>query len=141
MSEGKLGAGSIVKIVIHVLLFLLAAVLFLVGLPVGLQFNPNLGTALWVASGLIAVLNYCGSSGRVGGAAKARHAIGRSRSFTGQSAAAAHLSGGDFLGRAVSILRRNGQRDCRGGLGARLITLDRCIRRYSRAGRLMPRIA
>ena len=39
-----------VRIAAHVLLFLLAVVVFFFGLGVGLQFNPTLGTLLWVAS-------------------------------------------------------------------------------------------
>ncbi len=45
------------RIVVHVLLFLLAIVVFYVGLGVGLQINPILGTALWIAAGTIAVGN------------------------------------------------------------------------------------
>lgn len=41
----------------HILLFALAGVLFYAGLGVGLQYDPNLGTLLWVASATIVVLN------------------------------------------------------------------------------------
>lgn len=41
----------------HALLFLMAVVVFYVGLGVGLQHNPGLGTALWVAAGAIVALN------------------------------------------------------------------------------------
>ena len=45
------------RIVGHVLLFLLAIVVFLFGLGVGLQFNPTYGTILWAVAGVIFVLN------------------------------------------------------------------------------------
>ncbi len=45
------------KNVAHALLFLLAVVVFYVGLGLGLQYNPGLGTALWVAAGAIVALN------------------------------------------------------------------------------------
>ena len=45
------------KTVAHVLLFLLAIVVFYFGLGVGLQYNSNLGSALWVAAAAIALLN------------------------------------------------------------------------------------
>ncbi|MCE2405627.1 MAG: hypothetical protein J4F43_10795 [Dehalococcoidia bacterium] len=41
----------------HALLFLLAFVVFYIGLGVGLQHNPDLGTALWIAAGAIVALN------------------------------------------------------------------------------------
>ncbi len=41
----------------HALLFLLAFVVFYVGLGVGLQHNPDLGTVLWVVAGAIVALN------------------------------------------------------------------------------------
>ncbi len=44
---------AIARIVAHVLLFVLAVVVFYLGLGVGLAFNPALGTFLWiVAAGL-----------------------------------------------------------------------------------------
>lgn len=43
--------------IVHVLLFLLAFVVFYLGLSVGLQVNPGLGTTLWVVSVVIVVLN------------------------------------------------------------------------------------
>ena len=46
-----------VRIAAHVLLFLLAVVVFFFGLGVGLQFNPTLGTLLWVASAGLVALN------------------------------------------------------------------------------------
>ena len=45
------------RIVIHGLLFLAAAAVFFLGLGVGLQYSPPLGTALWVSAALIVVLN------------------------------------------------------------------------------------
>ena len=48
---------SVVRIVAHVLLFLLAFVVFFLGLGVGLALNPTIGTALWIAAGAIVVLN------------------------------------------------------------------------------------
>ena len=50
-------AGMIAKIVAHVLLFVLAVVVFFFGLGVGLAFNPALGTLLWAAAAGIAGLN------------------------------------------------------------------------------------
>ena len=45
------------RIAAHVLLFLLAVVVFYLGLGVGLQVSPILGTLLWIAAAVIAVLN------------------------------------------------------------------------------------
>lgn len=45
------------RIVAHVLLFLLAFVVFYFGLGVGLQFNPALGTLLWLVAAAIVALN------------------------------------------------------------------------------------
>ena len=45
------------KIAVHVLLFLLAVVVFYLGLGVGLQVSPILGTLLWTAAVVIAALN------------------------------------------------------------------------------------
>ena len=46
-----------VRIAAHALLFLLAVVVFYLGLGVGLQFNPTLGTLLLVASAGLVALN------------------------------------------------------------------------------------
>ena len=46
-----------VRIAVHVLLFILAVVVFYLGLGVGLALNPALGTLLWIVSGAIVVLN------------------------------------------------------------------------------------
>ena len=45
------------KIAAHALLFVIAVVVFFLGLGVGLQFNPTLGTLLWIAAAAIAGLN------------------------------------------------------------------------------------
>ena len=45
------------KTIVNVLLFVVAGVLFFIGLGLGLSFNPNIGTALWIAAGVIVVLN------------------------------------------------------------------------------------
>ena len=45
------------KIAVHALLFVIAVAVFFLGLGVGLQFNPNLGTLLWIAAVAIAGLN------------------------------------------------------------------------------------
>ena len=37
----------------HILLFLAVVILFYVGLAVGLQVNPAVGSALWVAAGIV----------------------------------------------------------------------------------------
>ena len=39
------------------MLFLVAFVVFFLGLGIGLQVNPNLGTAMWIASAVIVALN------------------------------------------------------------------------------------
>ena len=46
-----------VRIAAHALLFLLAVVVFYLGLGVGLQFNPALGTLLWLAAAGLVALN------------------------------------------------------------------------------------
>ncbi len=45
------------KIAAHVLLFAVAFVVFFLGLGIGLQYNPNLGTLLWIIAAAIAALN------------------------------------------------------------------------------------
>ncbi len=45
------------RIVGHVGVFLLAVVVFYLGLGVGLAFNPLLGMLLWAVAGAIGVLN------------------------------------------------------------------------------------
>ncbi len=48
---------KVLRITGHVLLFLLAAVVFLRGMFIGLQVNANDGTLLWIAAAAIAGLN------------------------------------------------------------------------------------
>ena len=45
------------KIAAHAMLFVFAVAVFFFGLGVGLQYNPLLGTLLWVVAGGIAALN------------------------------------------------------------------------------------
>lgn len=45
------------KIAAHVFLFLVAVVVFFIGLFMGLQVNPNMGTLLWLVSAAIVVVN------------------------------------------------------------------------------------
>lgn len=45
------------KTTAHVILFVIAFVVFYLGLGMGLTRDPNLGTALWALAGLIAVGN------------------------------------------------------------------------------------
>ena len=52
-----MGTPQRIRRAVHVLLFLLAAIVFYLGLGVGLQLDPNLGTVLWAAAGAIVVLN------------------------------------------------------------------------------------
>ena len=48
---------TVVKSAAHMLLFLLAGLVFFLGLGIGLQLNPIVGTALWAVAGAIAALN------------------------------------------------------------------------------------
>ena len=58
---GIVGKGNTVntpiRIAVHVVLFVLAVIVFYLGLGVGLALNPALGTLLWIVSGAIVVLN------------------------------------------------------------------------------------
>jgi len=45
------------RVIAHVLLFIIPFVIFFLGLGVGLALNPPLGTAWWIASGAIVILN------------------------------------------------------------------------------------
>ena len=47
----------IMRIAAHMLLFLIAVLVFFLGLGIGLQVSPLLGTLLWVAAGALAGLN------------------------------------------------------------------------------------
>ncbi len=46
-----------VKLVLHVLVFAVAAVVFFLGLGIGLTQSPAVGTLLWVVAAGIAVAN------------------------------------------------------------------------------------
>ena len=46
-----------VRVAAHVLLFVVAVLVLYVGLGLGLQYSPTLGTVLWVASAAIVALN------------------------------------------------------------------------------------
>lgn len=48
---------TLIRTTTHTFLFLLAVAVFYLGLGIGLQFNPILGTLLWIASGTIVALN------------------------------------------------------------------------------------
>ena len=45
------------RLIVHVLVFIVAVTAFFLGLGIGLQYSPHLGMALWVAAGLLAALN------------------------------------------------------------------------------------
>ena len=45
------------RVAAHVLLFVLAVIVFYLGLGLGLQFNPTLGTILWLVAGALVALN------------------------------------------------------------------------------------
>ena len=45
------------KMAVHALLFVVAVVVFFLGLGIGLQYNANLGTLLWIAASAIVALN------------------------------------------------------------------------------------
>ena len=45
------------RIVAHVLLFVIAVVVFYLGLGLGLQYSPTIGTVLWIVSAAIVTLN------------------------------------------------------------------------------------
>ena len=48
---------GIFKATVHVLIFAVAIVVFFIGLALGLQFNPNVGTLLWFTAAAIAAGN------------------------------------------------------------------------------------
>ena len=50
-------ATKTLKVAAHALLFVIAVVVFYLGLGLGLQYNANLGTLLWIAAAAIAGLN------------------------------------------------------------------------------------
>ena len=45
------------RIVAHVLLFVMAVVVFYLGLGLGLQYSPTIGAVLWIVSAAIVALN------------------------------------------------------------------------------------
>ena len=45
------------RMVLHVLLFLVAGIVFFLGLGIGLSQNPAIGTLLWLVAAGIAVAN------------------------------------------------------------------------------------
>ena len=46
-----------VRVIVHVLLFVLALAVFYLGLGIGLSYNATIGTALWGAAAMIAGIN------------------------------------------------------------------------------------
>ena len=47
----------VLRLMLHILLFAVAAVVFFLGLGIGLSQNPAIGTLLWLVAGGIAVAN------------------------------------------------------------------------------------
>ena len=45
------------RVAAQVLLFVMAVIVFYLGLGLGLQFNPTLGTILWLVAGALVALN------------------------------------------------------------------------------------
>ena len=45
------------RIAAHIFLFIVAVLVFYIGLFMGLQVNPNIGTALWIVSAVIVAGN------------------------------------------------------------------------------------
>ena len=48
---------KLVRMALHLLIFAVAVVVFFLGLGIGLQYNPDLGTLLWIVAAAIAVVN------------------------------------------------------------------------------------
>ena len=48
---------TILRVVLHAAIFVIAFCTFILGLGVGLAVNPTAGTLLWILAGLIAVAN------------------------------------------------------------------------------------
>lgn len=48
---------AVMRMVLHVLLFLVAGIVFFLGLGIGLSQNPAIGTLLWLVAAGIAVAN------------------------------------------------------------------------------------
>lgn len=55
--ESGVTVNVLLRVVAHVLLFIIAFVVFFLGLGIGLALNATLGTALWIVSGAIVILN------------------------------------------------------------------------------------
>ena len=51
------GSMLILRIVLHVVIFAAASLIFTLGLGVGLALNPAAGTLLWLVAGVVAVGN------------------------------------------------------------------------------------
>ena len=49
--------GAALRVSLHILLFLVAILVFYLGLGIGLALNPLIGTLLWFAAGVIGVGN------------------------------------------------------------------------------------
>ena len=49
--------GRVLRIIVHALLFLIAVVLFYIGLGLGLQRDPTYGNILWITAAVIVALN------------------------------------------------------------------------------------
>lgn len=47
----------LLRVVLHVLIFLVAGIVFFLGLGIGLSQNPAIGTLLWLVAAGIAVAN------------------------------------------------------------------------------------
>ena len=45
------------RVVAHVLLFVIAVIAFYLGLGLGLQYSPTIGSVLWIVSAAIVTLN------------------------------------------------------------------------------------
>ena len=45
------------RVVAHVLLFVIAVIAFYLGLGLGLQYSPTIGSVLWIVSAFIVTLN------------------------------------------------------------------------------------
>jgi hypothetical protein len=48
---------GVARVTAHILLFVLAIAVFYIGLGIGLQHNPTIGSVLWFTAAAIAVLN------------------------------------------------------------------------------------
>ncbi len=48
---------NILRVALHIAIFLIAFFIFFVGLVIGLAYNPDLGTVLWILAGALTVGN------------------------------------------------------------------------------------